>query len=196
MHRTLFVSLPLCFGLISCSSQVPTSTGAEHEAAMVQRESGDASVEADETTDAAEEDVAGAPVQTTVSPAFHAEAVSASSALNDLARATESEAVFDAALVAARAQVMAARAAVKTHHDRNAAIVLTALLAKQKELTFLNLLIRRNSTIQPDPQLESEVQACSNELRAWLEGSDVDAEELQRRECLTAARAARSSLPQ
>jgi hypothetical protein len=130
------------------------------------------------------------PVTTLVSPDFKAATVKADTALLELGRATSSEAAFDAALVEARARVVAARSTVHNDHDRNAAIVLTALLAKQKELAFLNLLIQRNPTIKPDAELTAEKEACSSELRAWLQGSTADIPELLRSPCLVSARAA------
>jgi hypothetical protein len=187
-------SLALAAGavfLAGCSKAAPPPTSqAESEIARLEKH----------LVDALPQEVATVPqtnvttVTKLVSPGFRQEAIKAGIALAELARVTESEAAFDGAVAEARKLVMAARSAVHNEHDRNAAVVLTALLAKQKELAFLNLLIRKNPTIQPDAELAAEEDACSLELRAWLEGSGADASELQRGPCLVAARAALSAL--
>jgi hypothetical protein len=200
MNQSHLILLPAVLALAACSNEAPSGAGgAESEIARLERQAADlpppASVPAG-TRAALPMPASAAPVTQLVSPSFETAAETSTIALDALSRATESEVAFDAALATAREQVMTARAAVKTGHDRNAAIVLTALLAKQKELGYLNLLISRNSTIKPDPGLESEVAACSNELRSWLQGSAADVERLQRGECLTAARSAIALLSQ
>jgi hypothetical protein len=201
-RRFLSLVLPL-LALAACSRQAPASgDGAEREIAGLERQAADlppvpaaleasgASAGPDEAARA--EDASGA----LVTPRFRAAAIVARASLDDLSRATASDEAFDAALAAARGSVTSARGVVQSSHDRSAAIVLTALLAKQKELTFLNMLLQRNSTLARDPQLESEVQACSNELRSWLDGSAADAAQLLKGDCLLAARAALAVISQ
>ena len=177
--------------LAGCSSEAPPpASQAESEIARLERHL--VKTPPREVTTTREEQIVA--VSKLVSPGFKAATIKAGTALAELARATESEAAFDAALAEARTHVMAARSAVHNEHDRNAAIVLTALLAKQKELAFLDFLIRKNPTIEPDTELTAEKDACSSELRAWLEGSAADASELQRGACLVTARASLAAL--
>ena len=119
---------------------------------------------------------------------FHDAAQMAQRSLMALAAPVEEDTAFDQAAAAARGHVIAARSNVRSENDRHAALVLTVLLAKQRELSLLELLRRRNSTIAPDPELEGVVGGCHTELRTWLEGSEADLEHLDRGGCLTLAR--------
>ena len=192
MQRWSIVPLGACLICIGCSPARQAASQTEGEIASLEKHLADAPPTEEPT---AEKSLA-APLTKLVSPGFKQASVTAGIALVELARATDSETAFDKALAEARAQVVAARSAVHNEHDRNAAIVLTALLAKQKELAFLNLLIQKNPTVKPDPDLTAEKEACSSELRAWLEGSAADAPELQRGPCLVTARMALAVLNQ
>ena len=195
MHRSLVVLLPAFLVLAGCSGTSAPPSSREQEIALLEQQlvTEEAAVPAAAAVVPAE---APPPVVTLVSPEFRTRAMTAGVALSELSRATESEAAFDAALAAARDQVTAARAAVRNQHDRNAAVLLTALLARQKETTFLNLLIRRNGSLQPDPELEAEVSTCAGELHAWLEGSTADLAQLQQGRCLSESLAALAILGQ
>jgi hypothetical protein len=157
------------------------------------RESGPAALEPqtalqDETTAAADdpsEDEAPPPLLT---PPFHDAARMAQRSLMALAEPLEEGTAFDEAAATARGHVMAARSSVRSENDRHAALVLTVLLAKQRELSLLHMLRQGNSTIAPDPELEGVVDGCHAELRTWLEGSEADRGRLDRGGCLTLAR--------
>ena len=196
MQRSLVVVvLPAFLTAAGCAGASTPSSGREQEIARLEQQLAGDGPAAPEATAVAPVEVRPV-VEKLVSPEFRTRAIAAGTALGELSRATESEAVFDAALAAAREQVTGARAAVRSQHDRNAAVVLTALLARQKEVTFLNLLILRNGSVQPDPLLEAELSTCAGELHAWLEGSTADLAQLQRGRCLTESLAAVARLGQ
>ena len=123
-----------------------------------------------------------------LTPEFNDAAQVAQRSLLALAEPVEEGTAFDQAAAAARGHVITARASVRGENDRHAALVLTVLLAKQRELSLLQMLRRRNATIPPDPELEAVVDGCHTELRTWLEGSDADRDRLDRGGCLTLAR--------
>jgi hypothetical protein len=178
------LTLPVLW-VVACSGSAapPPPQGDEGGAAALEQPA-----QPDEITAGARdlsEDEAPPPLLT---PQFHGAAQMAQRSLLAPTEPVEEGAAFDQAAATARGHVIAARSSVRSEDDRHAALVLTVLLAKQRELSLLQMLRRRNTTIAADPELEGVVAGCHAELRAWLEGSAADRERLGRGGCLTLAR--------
>lgn len=179
------LSLPILW-LVACSGGAAPQPppGAESASAALEQQAAlpdEIAAMADDHS----EDETPSPLLT---PQFQEAAQMARRSLMGLAEPVDEGAAFDQAAATARGHVVAARSSVRSENDRHAALVLTVLLAKQRELSLLHLLRQRNPTIAPDPELEGVVDGCHAELRTWLEGSEADRERLDRGGCLTLAR--------